>query len=77
MAVLLCGQVKLMIQQQEEQRLENQHQLLRYLFDDRLFFPPVKCPRRILECGYGRGHWALDMALNYPHSEVSSMTVNG
>ncbi|KAK7522516.1 S-adenosyl-L-methionine-dependent methyltransferase [Phyllosticta citriasiana] len=57
----------------EEQRLENQHQVLRYLFDGRLFFPPVKCPRRILDCGYGRGHWALDMALNYPHSEVTAI----
>jgi hypothetical protein len=40
------------------------------LFNDRLFFPPLDYPRRILELGYGRGNWAVNMAQMYQESEV-------
>lgn len=56
--------------QGEEQRLENQHQILQYLFEGRLFFPPIQHPKKVLDCGYGRGNWALEMAQTYPDSEV-------
>ncbi|KAF2145231.1 uncharacterized protein K452DRAFT_316320 [Aplosporella prunicola CBS 121167] len=58
---------------EEEERLENQHQILRYLFDDRLFFPPLQNPLKVLDCGYGRGNWALEMAQTYPNSEVTAI----
>ncbi|KAL0261718.1 hypothetical protein SLS55_003148 [Diplodia seriata] len=62
-------------QQDEEQRLESQHQILRYLFEGRLFFPPIQRPTKILDCGYGRGNWALEMAQTYPDSEVTAIDV--
>ncbi|EOD47288.1 Methyltransferase type 11 [Neofusicoccum parvum] len=60
---------------EEEERLESQHQILRYLFDNRLFFPPIQYPTKVLDCGFGRGNWALDMAQMYPDSEVTGIDV--
>ncbi|KAK0650642.1 Secondary metabolism regulator laeA [Lasiodiplodia hormozganensis] len=59
----------------EEQRLENQHQILQYLFEGRLFFPPIQHPKKVLDCGYGRGNWALEMAQTYPDSEITAVDV--
>jgi ubiquinone/menaquinone biosynthesis C-methylase UbiE len=44
--------------------------MLRTVFDNRLIFPPVVRPQRILECGFGAAHWAVDVAEHYPDAEV-------
>lgn len=46
------------------------HAVLRQVFDNRLIFPPVRSPRRILDCGCGAGDWAIDVATQYPDCEV-------
>jgi hypothetical protein len=61
---------------EEEDRLEAQHDVIQRLFaessQDPLFFPPIKYPVRILDCGYGRGQWAVAMAETYIDSRVSN-----
>ncbi|KAF2091998.1 S-adenosyl-L-methionine-dependent methyltransferase [Saccharata proteae CBS 121410] len=61
------------VDDEEGDRLESQHDILRYLFDGRLFFPPISYPTKVLECGYGRGNWALEMAQTYTQSEVTAI----
>lgn len=39
-------------------------------FDNRLIFPPLNRPRRVLECGYGTAAWAIAVAEQYPRAEV-------
>lgn len=60
----------------EEERLEAQHNVIQRLFAeisrDPLFFPPIDYPTRILDCGYGRGQWAVAMAETYTDSRVSN-----
>ena len=58
--------------QEEAERLEFQHQVLNRVFDNRLIFPPVPRLRRILDCGYGAGSWAVDVAERHPDCEVNS-----
>lgn len=50
------------------------HSVLCRLFDGRLIFPPVNEPKRILDCGFGAGDWALDVARAYPDCEVRQHT---
>jgi hypothetical protein len=61
---------------EEEERLEVQHNVIQRLFaelsPDALFFPPIDYPTRILDCGYGRGQWAVAMAETYTDSRVSN-----
>ena len=52
-------------------RLEAQHAVLCKIFDQRLVFPPVAAPSRILDCGCGAGDWAVDVANQFPDAEVS------
>ncbi len=40
------------------------------MFDNRLIFPPVLNPRRILECGFGSASWAVKVAEEHPECEV-------
>lgn len=46
------------------------HGVLNSLFDGRLIFPPIRSPRRVLDCGCGPGDWAMEVATQYPDSEV-------
>jgi len=46
------------------------HVLFNLLFDNRLIFPPIPNPRRILECGSGSASWAIEVAEQYPECEV-------
>lgn len=41
---------------------------------NRLYFPRVDNPRKILECGYGTGEWAVAVAEEYEDCEVSSLS---
>ncbi|KAL2217874.1 S-adenosyl-L-methionine-dependent methyltransferase [Thermoascus aurantiacus ATCC 26904] len=60
----------------EAERLELQHQIFNRVFDDRLIFPPIPKPRRILDCGYGAGAWAVDVAERYPNCEVIGVDIS-
>lgn len=57
--------------QREEIRLEVQHDIIYRFFGETLFFPSIPNPRSILECGYGRGQWAVQVAEDYELCEVS------
>ena len=54
----------------EETRLETQHDVLLRVCGNKLFFPRIDNPRKILECGYGRGDWAVAVAEEYEDCEV-------
>lgn len=41
-------------------------------FDNRLIFPNLRHTRRILECGFGNGAWAIDVARANPGCEAST-----
>jgi hypothetical protein len=60
------------IDDREEERLRDQHEMVSKIFGDRLFSPriPVIEPQAILECGYGGGHWAVQCAEEYEDCEV-------
>lgn len=45
------------------------------VFDDRLIFPPVSQLKRVLDCGYGSGAWAVEVAEEYPGCEVSKVSL--
>lgn len=55
----------------EEDRQVVHHRMLHELFEERLFFPIITYPRRVLDCGYGRGQWAVALAQCYDQAEVS------
>ncbi|KAH6966463.1 S-adenosyl-L-methionine-dependent methyltransferase [Fusarium venenatum] len=52
------------------------HGVLSGLFDRRLIFPPIRSPRRVLDCGCGTGDWAMEVATQYPDSEVLGIDVS-
>jgi hypothetical protein len=54
----------------EEIRLETQHDVLLKVCENKLFFPRIDNPRKILDCGYGRGDWAVAVAEEYEDCEV-------
>ena len=67
-----CARV-LTSDQKEIERLEDQHHLFDLIFDERLVIPPgYSLPRRgnVLDCGFGGGSWAVEVAENYPECEV-------
>ena len=57
--------------QDEAERLEFQQDVLNRVFDGRLVLPQVDQPHRILDCGYGAGSWAVQVADQYPNCEVA------
>jgi hypothetical protein len=64
-------------EQDEIERLQYMHGIFNMMFDNRLIFPPVPRPRRILECGSGSGAWAMEVAEQYPECEVGKITPVG
>lgn len=56
--------------QDELERLRVWHTVLNRVFDNRLLFPALSRPRRILDCGYGTASWAIDVAMQNPGCEV-------
>ncbi|KAK0671058.1 S-adenosyl-L-methionine-dependent methyltransferase [Cercophora samala] len=63
------------VDEDEIDRLHYQHQLFNMVFENRLIFPPVPRPRRILECGSGSGAWAIEVAEQYPECEVIGLDI--
>ncbi|KAK0643520.1 S-adenosyl-L-methionine-dependent methyltransferase [Cercophora newfieldiana] len=60
----------LVSKQEEIERLQYMHGMFNLMFENRLIFPPIPRPRRILECGSGSGGWAAQVAEQYPECEV-------
>ncbi|KAF9888207.1 hypothetical protein FE257_009202 [Aspergillus nanangensis] len=56
--------------EQELDRLDMQHHMLKLVNDGRLFFAPLQSPRRILDIGTGSGIWPIEMASVFPQSEI-------
>ncbi|KAK4043338.1 hypothetical protein C8A01DRAFT_43655 [Parachaetomium inaequale] len=59
----------------EIDRLQYMHEIFNMMFDNRLIFPPIPRPRRILECGSGSGAWAMEVAEQHPECEVIGIDV--
>ncbi|KAL2834469.1 S-adenosyl-L-methionine-dependent methyltransferase [Aspergillus cavernicola] len=59
----------------EAERLELQHRVFSRAFDNRLVFPPIPDLRRVLDCGYGTGSWAIDVAEQNPNCEVIGVDI--
>ena len=62
--------VGLTLVKREETRLETQHDVLLRVCGNKLFFPRIENPQKILDCGYGRGDWAVAVAEEYEDCEV-------
>jgi hypothetical protein len=45
----------------ESDRLDLQYQALKMLHDDKIYFAPLKDPKRILDIGTGTGIWPIEM----------------
>ncbi|RJE27057.1 hypothetical protein PHISCL_00642 [Aspergillus sclerotialis] len=60
----------------ETDRLELQHRVFNKVFDNRLIFPPIPRLRRALDCGYGAGTWAIEVAEQYPDCEVIGVDIS-
>ncbi len=56
--------------QDEIDRLNISHEAFQTMFDRRLIFPPVSRLRRVLECGFGTGAWASEVAMENPNCQV-------
>ncbi|KAH6663497.1 S-adenosyl-L-methionine-dependent methyltransferase [Halenospora varia] len=60
----------------EIERLLAMHNVLTRVFDNRLIFPPLPRPRRILDCGHGSASWAIEVAAEHPRCEVIGLDIN-
>ncbi|KAI6381089.1 hypothetical protein MCOR25_001388, partial [Pyricularia grisea] len=64
------------VDEDEVERLYIMHQVFTMLFDRRLIFPPIRRPKRILDCGFGTGSWAIEVADQHPNCEVVGVDIN-
>jgi ubiquinone/menaquinone biosynthesis C-methylase UbiE len=63
------------VDEDETLRLRIQHNVLTMMFDNRLIFPPINAPKRILDCGFGTGEWALQVAWEHHQCEVRGIDI--
>ncbi|KAF2746339.1 S-adenosyl-L-methionine-dependent methyltransferase [Sporormia fimetaria CBS 119925] len=63
------------VDEREETRLEAQHDIFFQFFGERLFLPRLDDPRKILECGYGTGDWAVAVAEDHEDCEVTAVDI--
>jgi len=60
---------------EEETRLRDQHEMVKLIFHDwpnhHLHPDFIGEPRRVLDCGFGTGDWAYDLADYDPDCQVS------
>ncbi|KAJ0161439.1 hypothetical protein CTA2_6203 [Colletotrichum tanaceti] len=61
--------------QDEVERLQIMHVVLSVVFENQLLFPPIPRPRRILDCGFGSGDWAIEVAQRHPNCEVVAIDI--
>ncbi|EPE10687.1 umta methyltransferase [Ophiostoma piceae UAMH 11346] len=64
------------IDEDEIERQSIAHEAFRSIFDDRLIFPPVRRLRKLLDCGFGSGSWACEVAQQHPECEVLGIDVS-
>ncbi|KAI1497697.1 S-adenosyl-L-methionine-dependent methyltransferase [Biscogniauxia marginata] len=64
------------VDEDETIRLRIQHEVLSMMFDRRLIFPPISSLKRILDCGFGTGSWAFQVAWENPRCEVRGIDVS-
>ncbi|PKX98943.1 class I SAM-dependent methyltransferase [Aspergillus novofumigatus IBT 16806] len=64
------------VDDEEAERLDLQHRVFFRIFDSRLIFPPIPRLRRVLDCGYGAGSWAVDVATQYPDCRVIGLDIS-
>ncbi|KAI1488595.1 S-adenosyl-L-methionine-dependent methyltransferase [Biscogniauxia mediterranea] len=60
----------------DDQQLQSQdltHQYLTILFDNKLYLPPLRGEdlQRVLDVGTGSGIWAIELADQFPHVEIT------
>ncbi|KAI1470837.1 S-adenosyl-L-methionine-dependent methyltransferase [Daldinia caldariorum] len=58
------------IDEDETIRLRIQYDVLAKVFDGRSIFPPMGALRRVLDCGFGTGMWAFQVAWENPGCEA-------
>lgn len=56
--------------EQELDRMDMQHHMLRLVNHGRLYFAPVQRPKRILDIGTGSGIWAIEIGKNPPPPQI-------
>ncbi|PYH91961.1 hypothetical protein BO71DRAFT_451750 [Aspergillus ellipticus CBS 707.79] len=56
--------------EQELDRMDMQHHMLKIVNTGRLFLAPVQHPRRILDIGTGSGIWPIELASQFPAAEI-------
>ncbi|KAI5809238.1 S-adenosyl-L-methionine-dependent methyltransferase [Pyronema omphalodes] len=56
--------------EQEQDRLDLHHEVMRMVWDEKLHHAPLDQPHRILDIGTGTGIWAIEMADQYRMAEV-------
>jgi len=54
----------------EQLRLDMQHRCMYLASGSKLFYAPLEAPIRVLDLGTGTGLWAIEMAEEYPQTEV-------
>ncbi|EER22906.1 hypothetical protein CPC735_022050 [Coccidioides posadasii C735 delta SOWgp] len=64
------------IDDEEIDRLDLQHRVLSGVFDHRLIFPPLESLDKVLDCGYGSGAWAVEVAEQYETCDVIGVDVS-
>ncbi|KAJ5407866.1 hypothetical protein N7509_001749 [Penicillium cosmopolitanum] len=57
------------------QRLDEEQRVFQRIFDDRLIFPPIRRPQRVLDCGHGSASWAVEVAEQYPDCQVIGVDI--
>ncbi|KAJ5739446.1 hypothetical protein N7533_012230 [Penicillium manginii] len=63
------------VDDEEAQRLDEEQRVFQRIFDDRLIFPPIRRPRRVLDCGHGSASWAVEVAEQYPDCHVIGVDI--
>ncbi|KAI2781912.1 S-adenosyl-L-methionine-dependent methyltransferase [Daldinia loculata] len=64
------------LSQDETIRLRIQYDVLAMVFDGRSIFPPMGALRRVLDCGFGTGMWAFQVAWENPRKPLQPARFN-